>query len=210
MKKLIIASIFVSGLTAAHAEGYAGAVASLTSIGGGCDSRLAECDKKGFGVKVYFGSKLTGARQLDLGIGKIDAVEAGFVNFGKIQSQGMIQLPDVTDALGINLVPSRATTSATANALVVAAVAHVPVADDFTGVVKLGGAYVSSTVRYFIEGASDSSKTATKLQPYIGLGFEMALASNIKLVGSYDWTRFSVEGQKGSLGAFGMGAQFGF
>lgn len=194
----------------AHAEGYVGAVAALTSIGGGCDARFSECDKKGFGLKIYFGSRFAPSNQLDFGVGKLESIEIGAINFGKSDSRGTVVIPGA-DSVDPTL-PGYflGSTTATANALIVAGVARVPVADNFVATAKAGAAYVSSTIKYFIAGASNGSVTATKLQPYIGLGLELDVGSGLKIVGSYDWTRFNVESQKGNLGALGVGAQFGF
>ncbi|MBI3381252.1 MAG: hypothetical protein HY019_04515 [Aquabacterium sp.] len=207
MKKLVLVLVAAVPGFAVHAQGYVGAVAALTSIGGGCPSGNTECDKKGFGLHLYAGSTLSKAKQIDFGVGRLESVEVGLMTFGKGDSNGVKQIPIPYDTATTE-VPTSAV--ATANALTFAAVSRVPLMDGVAIGIKTGIAFVSSTMRYSIGGVQDGSETASKLKPYLALTVEYAPMSNLKIVWSYDWTRFDVAGQKGSLGALGLGAEVGF
>lgn len=211
MKKFVAA--FVLSLTgvAAFAQGYAGVVAALSSVDAGCSDQLS-CDKKGHALKVYFGTALAKGNQIDFGIGKLQSVEVGLIAFGKGASTSTTVLydgnTDPADPASHIVVPT--SRSITANALTLAGAAKFPIVDDLAVVAKGGLAYVSSTIRYYTQGGQNGSETATKLKPYLGLGVEFEAMKGFRIVGSYDWTKFDVADQKGSLKALGLGAEIGF
>ena len=206
MKKTVIASAMTLLCGVAFAQGYVGAVVSLTSIGTDC-SGVASCDKKGRGGKVYFGTKFAKANQLDFGIGSVDSLEFGVVTFGKGATTYTKQYLDANTSTTYDL---DASTSNTANALVGTVVVRLPLFDGAAVTVRPGLAYVSSTQRYYVAGAQNGSETATKLKPYLGLGIEFSLFQDVRVVGAFDWTKFDVADHHSSLKAFGVGAEIGF
>jgi len=207
MKKIIISSAIALLSCAAAAQGYAGAVVALTKLGADCAGMLV-CDTKGHGAKIYFGSKLAKENQLDFGVGGVDAIEFGVIAFGKGASNYTREYVDAVSG-GPNIV-APATTVNTANALIASVVARVPLFEGASFLVRPGVAYVSSTQRYYVSGVQNGSETATKLKPYVGLGLEFSLMENMKVVGSFDWTKFDVANQKANLTSLGLGAEIGF
>lgn len=209
MKKIIVAFSFCLSSAATFAQGYVGAVAALTSIGLDCSGQT-NCDKRGFGVKFYAGSKLSASNQIDLGIGKVDAVEVGVINFGKASSQFTAGYTYEDPVLGLTPATRVVHQVATANALTAAVVLNAPVTTDFALSARLGGAYVSSTVKKYVEGAGDGSVTSTKLKPYVGFSASYNIVDSIKLIGSYDATRYDVLGHQSWLSLLGLGAEMSF
>lgn len=205
MKKVIVSCSLFLACSAAMSQGYMGAVAALSRIDGACDGQDS-CNHRGRSFKIYFGSPLSEAHQIDLGIGKLSAVEVGLTGFGKGGSNGQFIYND-PDAGPVTMTAQRSTT---ANALTLAAVSSFPFGGGVAGVVRTGVAYVSSTVRYYVNGVQNGSETATKLKPYLGLGVEFEVVDNLKVVGAFDWTQFDVAGNKSSLKSIGLGAQLGF
>jgi len=194
-----------------HAQGYVGAVAALSSVGMDCSDTLS-CDKKGHGFKMYGGTKLSPANQINLGgFGKIDAVEVGVLTFGKFSSSVPVSYPVYDPDTGGSTTQNRVSSSSyTSNALTVAAVANFPILSDLAFSLKLGAAYESSTIRNYVDGAGNGSDTSTKLKPYIGLGLSYAVLNSVKIVSSYDRIAFDVAGQKSNASMFGLGAEIGF
>lgn len=210
-KSLVLVTLALMG-GCSYAQNYVGAIAALSSLKIDCSSKDF-CDTKGFGLKLYAGARLAADNQVDLGIAKIDAMEVGLINFGKASSryakEYLVPNPD-TNAGGVVPQLRTVSTTGTANAITVAAIANTPLSDDIAFSLKFGVAYVSSTQRTYLDGVTDGGVTETKMQPYVGLMAKYNIAESIKLVGSYDWTRFDMAGRKSSLGALGLGAELSF
>lgn len=206
MKNCFIAAALFAAVGSSSAQGYMGAVVALTNFSASCTDPLV-CHDKGHGIKLYAGSRLDKEYQLDIGVGKIDAVEVGVVNFGKGRLNYSQQFIDANTS---NVYAVDAATVNTANALIGAFVMRMPVVDQLAFLVKPGIAYVSSTQRYYVQGVQNGSETATKLKPYLGLGVEYGIVDNVKIVGAIDWTQFDVAGQKANIYSFGLGAEVGF
>ncbi len=205
-KYVVVGALSICFVHSASAQGYVGAVAALTSVGLDCSGHDT-CDKRGFGIKLYAGSPISKENALDFGVGVVDAVEFGLVNFGKGSGSHTVTYVDLNTG---NPFDQAVVTVGTANAIFGAFVARFPLADSIAVLAKPGLAYVSSTQRYYIGSNSNGSTTSTKLQPYLGLGAEVAVASKLKLIGSFDWTRYDVASKKSNLTSFGLGAELGF
>ena len=210
MRKLAIFSFLCVLASNSIAQGYVGAVASLTSIGIDCADKLS-CDKKGFGLRLYAGTKLAPENQYDFQIGKVSAIEIGVLSFGKASSSydQSYTAADLVNG-GTYTLNRQVSKVSTANALTVSAVAEMPVSSEFAFLAKLGVAYVSSTTRTYIDGASNGSETATKLKPYLGLGASFLIMDSLKVVGNYDVTAFDVAGRKSRINSLGFGAEMSF
>lgn len=216
MKKYMIAAIFAGLTSVTFAQGYVGAIRSLTNVGFDCPANLT-CDKSSKGWKFYAGSKLPSSIALDAGFVKVESFEVAYMRFGKATLKGgakTIKVYDIDEeALGNDPFPTHqvpVTHSAEADALALAFVARAPIFDQFAISARLGVAYVSSTYRTFVDGKTDSSQTKTKVKPYVGLGFEYDIPSIVKLVGTVDMTKYNVAGYSGSLRMVGLGAEKSF
>lgn len=207
MKKILWISACMGLSVPVYAQGYFGAVAALSSVGLDCASTKS-CDKKGFALKVYGGTKLSPSSQLDLGFARLDAVEFSAINFGKV---GAIDSTTVkrynTNTFTIDTVVVDASTVNTVNAITAAAVLNAPVSSEIGLAARLGVAYVSATSRRYVDGGSNGSETRTKIQPYVGLSAMYSITDGIRLVGSYDFTRAPFVGRTANVSAYGVGAE---
>ncbi len=200
MKRVLTLCASVLACSAASAEGYAGAVVALSRVEFGCTSGYS-CDYKGHGGKLYAGTQLSANHSVDLGVGKLDALEFAYLKFGG--ARGNLDVPDPFNPQSYN-------ESALSDAVAVAGVAHFPVVDQFAIVAKLGLAYVSSTVRTAQNGKSLGETTENHVQPYGALGLEYAIPNVVKIVGSLDMTRYKVGSRKGNARMIGIGAETNF
>lgn len=64
IKHVVTATFVAIASMGAHAQGYVGAVRSLTNLGYDCPTG-ADCDHRGKGWKLYAGTKLSPASVLD-------------------------------------------------------------------------------------------------------------------------------------------------
>ncbi len=213
MKRLVLLAGLAASFQSVSAQGYAGAIMALSNVGMDCWVSAVSCDRQARGARIYFGTRLSEASRINLGVGAIDAIEVGYMKFGHARSAGtassFMQDPDDPGAPPLpTTVP--ATTTAQADALTIAATAHFAVTDNFGLAARIGAAYVSSTVKWTREGLSTGSRTSNHIRPYLGLGLEYNIPDVIKLVGSYDWTQFSVDGQKGAATLLGLGLEKAF
>jgi hypothetical protein len=208
MKRIVVAAMLAGLGSVACAQGYAGAVLSLSRLDFGCVDGNT-CDEKGRGFKIYAGSKLSPGRTLNLGIGKLDAIEVSYLKFGKAKASGSKEIMFYEDSFVFPF-PVDTTETALADALTLAAVVHVPVVDQLTAVGRLGVAYVSSTLRSTVDGKTMGATTSNKFKPYAGLGLEYGIPNVVKVVGSFDWTKYEVNDRKGNAKMFGLGVETNF
>lgn len=120
MKKVFVASSLMAACVSAMSQGYAGAVYALSRIDGACQGQET-CDHRGRAVRAYFGANLSASNQIDLGIGKVAAVEFGLMNFGKGGSTGQGTYTVDVNA-GPITVPTQRSTTANALTFAVASV----------------------------------------------------------------------------------------
>lgn len=210
MKRLIAVFLLTISVFPVYAQGYVGAVRSLSNIDFNCSDEI-NCHKKGQAWRFYGGVRLAPKSVIDLGAGRIDAVEVAYMRFGAAHS-GSYRTVNVYDAnqAAVVQVVKDVVYKAQADALSASFVARFPVVDNFNVLGRLGVAYVSSTLRTEVGGVSDSSETSTKLKPYAGLGLEYEIPSVVKIIGSLDWTRYDASGRSGSLRMIGLGAETSF
>jgi opacity protein-like surface antigen len=199
MKRVLALAALSLVSVAACAEGYVGAVLALTRVEAGCPSGYT-CNFRGHGGKLYAGTKLSADRAVDFSFGKIDAIEVSYLKFGGTKAD----LPP-PDAFNPGLHESTVT-----DAIAVSAVAHVPVADQFSVVGKLGLAYVSSTIRGAQDTTSLGGVSENHLKPYIALGLEYDIPNVVKIVGSMDLTGYQTTGRRGPATMIGIGAETNF
>lgn len=212
MKRLVLLACLAASFQSVSAQGYAGAIMALSKVGMECGAVAVSCDRSAHGGRIYFGSQLSEASRINLGVGAIDGIEVGYMKFGHARSAGTASsfMYDPNDQAVLLPTTVPVTTTTQADALTIAATAHFPVTDALGLAARIGAAYVSSTVKWTREGFSTGSRTSSQLRPYLGLGLEYNIPDVIKLVGSYDWTQFSVDGQKGSATLLGLGLEKAF
>jgi outer membrane protein W len=92
--------------------------------------------------------------------------------------------------------------------LILAGVVRGVLLDDLSAVAKFGTAYVTATKRYEHAGVSSKSSTASKFKPYLGLGLDYNLGAGFSLTGTFDYSMYEVDGTKGSISSFGVGAEY--
>ncbi len=209
MKRFVAFSLLSVFVFSAYSQGYVGAVRSLSNIDFHCSDDV-DCHKSGQAWRFYGGMRLAPGAAIDLGVGRIDAIEVAYMRFGSARSGGTRTVSVFDVNLGIVDVVKDVAYKAQADALSASLVARFPVVDDLNVLGRLGVAYVSSTLRTDVGGMSDTSQTATKLKPYAGLGVEYEIPSVMKIIGSIDWTRYDVAGRSGSMRMIGVGAETSF
>lgn len=200
--------------TEAPAKGYVGAVLALSSISIDC---AGSCDKKSLGYKFYVGSQFEEKNQLDLGFAKVQGVEVGYLKFGKASSGGAPVSYTTVDTDGNASTVLRSSSKTTAvSALTLALVTRAPIVPEASAVLRTGLAYVAATAKNYKESVaggqmlSVGSVTETHFRPYLGLGFEYSVMRDLRVVGSYDLTKFQVDGRKSTTSLFGIGAEMSY
>jgi hypothetical protein len=217
MKKFILGFALFSLAGSVFAEGYVGFAKSKGKISYDCNSGL-DCKKSADLLKFYAGTKLDDRNQVDIaGFAKIEAVEFGYWRGSKPYGAGLVTQSYYDDANGTilyndptntNYVPVKY--SIGFDSLIAAGVIRVPVVDDLSAVLKGGVAYVTATKRYELGGASSRSSTASKFKPYLGLGVDYKVLDGLSLTGSFDYSMYEVDGTKGSIKSFGVGAEYAY
>ena len=181
MKKFLFAAALSAACGLAAAQGYAGAIASLTKINYEPGAGVSK-DDSDVGFKVYGGYE----------VAPNIAVEVGYATFGKAKG--------TLGALNEEI---------KASAFSVVGAFRFPIAAEFTGVGRLGLASVSGKYSTNTPGVKNTSKSAIKL--YSGLGLEYDIAKDIKLVGAFDLTSAEAEingkSSSGTVFLFGAGLQ---
>jgi hypothetical protein len=219
MKKFFLAAALCAVASSALADGYVGGVRSKGRISYECNSGL-DCKKSAELLRLYAGARIDARNQIDLGgVAKIDSFEFGYWRGNKPSASGLAKmmyydenvdggnvLPD--NPLNNNFVPVRYAIGF--DALVASAVARAPLVDDLSAFLKLGLAYVTATKRYDMNGASNKSWTASRFKPYLGLGLDYKIADGLSLTGSFDYSLYEVDGTKGSIKSFGVGAEYAY
>ena len=210
MKRLAVFFVVCGVMVSANAQSYLGAIKALTSASISCSEQTTDCKKSGKGWRLYGGSRLTQDKKIDLGFIQIDGIEVGYSKFSEVTSRGVGSV-DYLDSDGEAQVRDGvANFKIQADALTAAAVTHFQIVDDLTFSARLGVAYVSSTVRTTLDGLPKKASTASKIKPYLGVGFEYTVIPDWKVVGMFDMTQFDVDGTKGTLKMFGLGAEASF
>lgn len=211
MKKNVLIAALIAVSPAAFAQGYVGAVAALTRLSDACAASLRCEDSNAFGFKVFGGAYLPAGQVLKLGAAKVNRIEVGAMRFGKMSSSGEVSRTFFDgDADAYFTVRFPGTQTVQADAILGAAVMEIPLAQQVNVTTKLGLAYVSATAAVEQAGRKFNSKTKSSVQPYVGLGLEYALPSNVLLQGGVDWTRYRVDGRSGSATQLGLGASMLF
>lgn len=186
MKKIVVAGALLASMGGAFAQGYVGAVVQMSTY----NNADALCDYLA-GVTEGDCDKRATGKKLYVGteLSETWALEAAFIDFGQIKSK--------FPAAGVEM-KGRAT------AVVAAAVlrAHI---SKLTISGKVGVAAVKGRVKAL--GMTEESQDPSL---YLGAAIDFPVYKDIKIVGSYDFTRAHMDGEKLGVSAFGLGAQFGF
>lgn len=173
MKKVLMMAALIAACGTASAEqGYAGALIGMSHIdGGGCPAGVS-CDESDVAVKIYGGYKLTDTF----------ALEAAYTNFGEAKAS----------ALGVSA-------GVKVDAFSMGGAVRIPLATAWTGVARLGLAFLQGDGTGLNSGTNDRATKA-----YMGLGLECDTRSAVKIVSALDVT------DGGNIYLLGIGAQVGF
>lgn len=225
MKKIFVPSLFALLSVGAQAEGYVGASIGRGKLPFDCAQDAVSCKQSVNVFKLYAGTRLKESHQINLGVGRIDALEVGFLRTnGKAAETRMVEqtyyLIDPDDPFNngpaTRMAPTRRLVSL--DALVVAPVLRIDVMSGVDVFVKAGAAIVTSSVKTTIlepktnpKGeVSLKSESQTKLKPYLAAGASYTVMPGVKVVGSADWFSYSVEGVSGTARALSLGAEVAF
>lgn len=215
MKKIFVSTLLVAMATGAQAEGYVGASIGRGKLPFDCASDASSCKQSVNVFKLYAGTRLKEARQLDLGVGRVDALEVGFLRSASkstetrtVEQTYIIIDPVNGNTVTTRMVPQRRLVSM--DALLLSPVLHVGVAQDLDLFLKAGAAIVTSTVKSTLNDVSIKSESQTKLKPYVAVGASYSVTPGVKVFGSADWVPFSVEGVSGTARALSLGAEMAF
>lgn len=183
MKHILIGSLALALSSAALADNYIGATLGSSHIDINCGVNTA-CESGDTGARIYGGFDVSRRASLS-GL----ALEVGYIHFGTVRAS----LGPVT------------TRSVEVSALTFGAAMRVPFTPAFSGVGRLGLAYVDGTTSTPL-GSSSSSN----LKLHGGLGLEYTLNKQFKLVGAADFTTYDSGADTGSAHLISVGAQYGF
>lgn len=175
MKKVLLAAALTAVCGVAAAQGYAGALIGLGKLNADC-AGAASCDTSDTAFKLYGGYEVAP----DI------SVEFGYTDFGTYTTTGGLY------------------NNIDISAISVAAAFRGNLAQDLTGVARLGLASVKS------EWDKTNAGSKSKIGIYAGLGLEYNMTTDIKLTGAFDLTNGEVNGDSGAVYLFGVGAQVGF
>ena len=139
------------------------------------DCTGSSCDTSDTAFKLYGGYEVAP----DI------SVEFGYTDFGTYKLTGTYNNVDIS-------------------AISVSAAFRGNLAQDLTGVARLGLASVKS------EWDLTNPGSKSKIGIYAGLGLEYNMTTDIKLTGAFDLTNGEVNGDTGAVYLFGVGAQVGF
>ncbi len=187
MKKyaIALATVLAATLsTSASAGGYAGLGGGVTH--GNLDCKGApNCDTSGTGLKLYGGYKFKSGA----------AVEAGYLNFGKVSASGRVSGDDIA-------------LTAKSDAFTIGG-AFFFEENKWTFVARGGVAAIKAKVdaRFNSDVGSDSETNAS---PYVGLGVGYQLTRNITLGLDADFTQAKYTDRKMSVRLLTATAMFSF
>ncbi len=183
MKKTVLAaavSIWMVG-GACGQQAYVSAALGTSHVNLDCNG-TTQCDQNDSGFKLLGGLKMSTNLSL----------EASYIDFGKARYeyvQGSTTIGGRLDA----------------SALTVGGALRYDFIPEFTGVLRLGMAYVTSKV-----DEPNAAATSHATKPYWGLGAEYAFDKNWKGVASADFTTGKFRGTNGVVRLYSVGAQYGF
>lgn len=191
MQKYIVAAVMVSLAGSAGAESYVGVGAGASRFEVDCTG-LSRCDKSDTGVKFFGGYRYT----------PMVAGEVAYIDFGKSKSTG------TQDGFLLEGVLK-------SHALVANLALRLPVMGAVDGVARLGVARVRGSLDQRADGRILASDMRTSLQPYLGLGVQYKLQTNVSLDIGVDMTRVKLSNSAGgsttsSVRLANAGITFGF
>lgn len=188
--KASLAGVFLAAVAVgAQAQSYVGAVVQMSRYN---SDQLCDHYAKRLGVSGSLSdcdSKASGFKAYaGSAISDSIAIEGAFVDFGKVK-------PNLNGVRAEGRVKS----------VVVAAVVR---ADLFRGVKLSGKAGIAANTATVKAGNLSDDEQHPGM--YLGAGIEVPVYGPIRVVGSFDFTRAQVDGQKFGVKAFGLGAQADF
>lgn len=211
MKRTLVGIVLAGLYATASAQGYAGALIGMADFGINCKG-LTPCDTDGKALKLYAGTRFKNGL-VNTSRFKLDTLEVSFLRFqgAKAFTGNRVDNLGLDFSTGEEIILTRPMeASASAKAITLAGVGRFEITPRFSASTKAGIAYVNSTISRTIGGLKTGSETTSKFKPYVGLGVEFSVINNLRIVGSYDYTKFDSDGFSGKLQMYGIGAEYGF
>ncbi len=206
MYKFFVGALVAGVCFSSFAGGYAQADLMSEKMTGGCEFG-AECSRKLRSGALRFGSEVARGGMFDFGDVYLGAVEVSYVKYGAVQSSGLG--PERLVYNGGSTNPSNANVRVrdvlgnriTADALQLAAVFKMDFLSDLRGLLKIGGAYMSTRSAYQANGGGNGAIVENHFQPYFGVGAEYSVVSSVSVVSMIDVTRYKYGRASGDAGS---------
>lgn len=159
---------------------YAGVVAGLMEVGGGCASTPeGSCDHRGKFAKLYAGTQ----------VGRQWFAEVSLIDFGRAQFSTVDRA--TSHAIGFSLAYRQ------------------KMMQHLTLSARTGLAYMQTNLKVEGESGV-TVVTTQKLQPLLGFGAELALMDNISAVASVDFSRVKIAEHSARVNSYGLGLSINF
>lgn len=177
MKKYIAfgvaATLWATLAGTAAAEGHVGLAAGPSHFKVNC-AGVSRCDASDVGVKFFGGYRYT----------PMVAGELAYIDFGKSVSTG------TQSGFGLE-------GTLRAYALVANVALRAPLAQDVSGIARLGLARVRGSLEQRADGVVIATEARASLQPYLGVGLQYTLKKNVSLDLGIDMTRAKLSNGSG-------------
>jgi OOP family OmpA-OmpF porin len=189
MKKqaFILAALIGAATAQAQSQTPASQSFYVTAAGGSTHANL-DCTGSTACDKSDTGGKLVGGYQFGNGL----SLEVGYISFGKFSAR------DNTLSLTLK-----------SNAVLIGGAYALPLNNDWGLNLRLGLAQVKTTGDATM-GAATGSVSKSKAKTYVGAGVTYAISPTVKIELGADSTQAEIEGEKGTLRMFSLGATFAF
>lgn len=215
MNKIFAASLVLAFSGLAQAEGYVGASVGSGRLPFDCASD-AKCKQSVAILKLYAGTRLKPAHQIDLGgLARLDAVEVGYVRNASdaretrtVDQKYLFNDPVNGPTFLTRAVPSRRLVSM--DAVLLTPVLRLGLQPDVDLFFKAGAAVVTTTVESTLNDVRQKSESRTRVKPYVSLGASIQALPNVKVLGSIDAFTYGVGEVSGTISSFNLGAEMAF
>ena len=218
MKYIVAAATLATLSGLAQANGYVGLNLGRGKTPIDCPSRADACKDKVNVFKLYAGTRLGAARQMDLGVARLDGIEVAYTRVKEASSSttdpaqvlALIEneFGDLENVVQNTTVPFKQ--KLTLDALTIAPVLRAQVMEGFHLFAKPGLAVVTTTLDSERNAQSQRSDSSTKIKPYLSLGLEYEVLKGISVLGAVDWIGYKVRDQRGTHRSVNLGAQVSF
>jgi OmpA-OmpF porin, OOP family len=181
LKNALVGLLALCAAAASHAEPYVVASLGSSKLNLDCEDATS-CDKRGTGLKLLGGYKLT----------PNFAIEAGYMDFGKAAA--------ADETVSVNFENK---------AIVFGGAFHQDLSPDWALAARLGLASMKSEAKSQA-GSVSLAADETSTQLYGGLGIGYRISPKVSLEASYDFTKAELDGSKANVNMFGIGVTVAF